>query len=609
MGKIFIIGGTTEGRRAVEVCEEAGKPFLYSTLGSSQEIALHHGIRLEGPLDGEAMAELCRREEVSVIVDAAHPFAEVLHRTVGGTSDELRTPVVRFERIYPPLPAEAIAVGSFAEAVERLRAIKPGRLLALTGVKSLSSLADYQRDHETYLRVMPIPETERVIHGSDFPRDHLIYYDRKEGESDSTALYERLKPDMILLKESGETSGFEEKVTTAIRLGIRVMIICRPPLGYNPSESVSGPVGLRRALERLDPDFFPQRIGFTTGTTATAATTAALLALLNGETYPEVTVTLLTGEEIHFPIASTEILSEESACATAVKYSGDDPDVTNGTEIVATVTLTEEHTGVTFYGGIGVGRVTLPGIGVPIGEPAINPGPRRMITRAIASLIDLDRIGVELTISVPKGRELATHTFNPRLGIVDGISILGTTGVIRPFSSEAWVDSIRREMGVSRSVFGDHLVINSGGKSERWLRGHFPDLPPNAFIQYGNFIGRCLEMARGLGFPRVTLGIMIGKAVKLADGHLDTHSKKTVMDRHFVARLARESGVEEPICRLILEINMANELWDLIPDHSHPFYQRLLDYCYQVSKPLVPDLRLDLILIDKEGELIEYLKK
>lgn len=604
MGKILIIGGTTEGRRAVEVCEEAGKPFLYSTFGASQEIALHHGTRLEGPLDAEGMASLCRREEVSVLVDAAHPFAEGAHHAIGDAMSLLDPlPAVRYEREYPPLPADATAVSSFAEAVDTLHRLRPRRLLALTGVKSLTALSDY-REGEVFLRVMPIPATQQLLDRSDFPRDHLLYY----GDEEDDQLLQRLRPDLLLLKESGETGGFEEKASAALRLGIPLLVIRRPVLPYRPTATVVGPVGLRRTLERLDPDFFPQHIGFTTGTTAAAATTAALLALLNGETYSEVTVTLLTGEPIPFPIASTELLSEESARATAVKYAGDDPDVTDGTDIVATVTLTDAHTGVTFLRGEGIGRVTLPGIGLPIGDPAINPGPRQMMTRAIGALLDLDRIGVDLTIAVPAGMELAPHTFNPRLGIVDGISILGTTGVSRPFSSQAWIDSIRREMGVSRSVFGDHLVLNSGGKSERWLKGHFPDLPPNAFIQYGNFIGPTLEMARGLDFPHVTLGIMIGKAVKLAAGHLDTHSKKTVMDREFIARLARESGVEEETLDRIRQINMAGELWELLPDPGHPFYQTLLGCCYRTAKPLVPDLRLDLILIDKEGRFIEYRK-
>lgn len=602
MGKILIIGGTTEGRAAVEVCEEGGKPFLYSTLGTSQEVALHHGTRLEGPLDADAMTALCRREEVSVLVDAAHPFATIVHRNVAKAATEVALPTVRYERVFPPLPEGTLSVSSFPEAMRELERLSPRRLLALTGVKSIAAMGDYPLRHEVWLRVMPIPETERVVSESDFPRNRLIYYDRAQ---DDRALMERLRPDLLLLKESGESSGFEEKVKAATDLGIPILVIRRPTLGYRPTETVLGPVGLRRALERLDPDFFPLRIGFTTGTTATAATTAALLALLNDETYTEVPVRLLTGEEIRFPISETCIESEECATATAIKYSGDDPDVTSGTAILSTVRLTDSHTGVTFHGGKGVGRITLPGIGLPIGDPAINPGPRQMMTEAVGRLVDLSRVGIDITITVPQGETLAPHTFNPRLGVVDGISILGTTGVLRPFSTEAWVDSIRREMGVSRSVFGEHLVINSGGKSERWLRAHFPDLPPNAFVQYGNFIGRCLEMARAMDFDHITLGIMIGKAVKLAEGQLDTHSKKSVMSKPFIRSLGRESGLDEATLDRIDGITMAGEIWEILPDHAHPFYHILLDRCYTVCKPLVPGIRLDMILIDKEGGLIE----
>ena len=525
---ILIIGGTTEGRKALEVCEEAGKPLYYSTRGASQELTMHHGIRLEGGMNGEEMAHFCTERAIALIVDAAHPFAMGVHQSVADCVSRLQLPVIRYERTFPALPASVVSLDSFDAALAYLLKQQPRRLLALTGVNSIERLRAYWTQHETYLRVMPIAETEERLRQSDFPPERVVYYDKEQCDRE---LFTTLRPDMILLKESGDTSGFAAKVEEALALGITVLVIRRPQIPYPATVTVEGPVGLRRSIERLlGSDFFPQRIGLTTGTTATAAATAALLTLLNEESYSEVTVTLPQGERVPFPIQHTEFTAQ-GARAVAIKDAGSDPDVTDGAEIVADLSLTQAHCGVSFLQGEGVGRVTLPGIGLEIGEPAVNPVPRQMMRQALGALVNLSQVGIDLTISVPEGRRLAHSTFNPRLGILDGISILGTTGVVRPYSSEAFVESIRRELEVSKSVYGKHLVLNSGGRSERYLKGRFPDLPANAFVQYGNFIGETLSLANELGFPQITLGIMIGKAVKLAAGELDTHSKKVVMTK------------------------------------------------------------------------------
>lgn len=591
---ILIIGGTTEGRKALEVCEEAGKPFYYSTRGASQELTMHHGIRLEGGMNGEEMAHFCTERAIALIVDAAHPFAMGVHQSVAQCVSSLQLPVIRYERTFPALPTSVVSLDSFDAALTYLLKQQPRRLLALTGVNSIERLRAYWTQHETYLRVMPIAETEERLRQSNFPPERLVYYNKEQCDR---KLFATLRPDMILLKESGDTSGFAAKVEEALALGITVLVIRRPQIPYPATVTVEGPVGLRRSIERLlGDDFFPQRIGLTTGTTATAAATAALLTLLNEESYSEVTVTLPQGERVPFPIQHSE-LTAQGARAVAIKDAGSDPDVTDGAEIVADLSLTQAHSGVAFLQGEGVGRVTLPGIGLEVGEPAVNPVPRQMVRQALGALVDLSQVGIDLTISVPKGRKLAQSTFNPRLGILDGISILGTTGVVRPYSSEAFVESIRRELEVSKSVYGKHLVLNSGGRSERYLKGCFPDLPANAFVQYGNFIGETLSLANELAFPQITLGIMIGKAVKLAAGELDTHSKKVVMDKAFITALASASGATEAQKQQINEMTLARELWQIFPDGMHPLYQSIVDHCYQVCKPLVPSAQLEVLLI------------
>lgn len=595
----LIIGGTTEGRIAIEVCEEAAKPFYYSTKGSSQVVKLHNGRLLTGGMTSEEMIALGLQNDVGLIIDAAHPFASGVHKNIGESARVLGIPIVRVERQFPEIPSEVIKVCDFSEALSLLHRESPQRLLALTGVNSISKLQSYWSTHDTYFRVMPIPDTKEVLAKSGIHPSHVIYYDSTKPDEE---LFRELLPDLILLKESGDTSGFSDKASLALSLGIRVVVVTRPVLGYEPNQVVTGKVGLRRAIEELLPSFFALRIGFTTGTTATAATIAALQSLI-GEEISQVEVELPVGETIPFPIHSVT-LSHRSATAVAIKYSGDDPDVTNGAEIRSTVSLTSEHTGVRFLQGEGVGKVTLPGIGLPIGDPAINRVPRQMMTSAVAQLVDTEQVGVDITISVPSGRELGAQTFNPRLGIIEGISILGTTGVVRPYSLDTWVASIGRELDVSKAVGVEHLILNSGGRSERFLKGRFSHLPPNAFVQYGNFIGKSLTMAHERSFHRVTLGIMIGKAVKLANGELDTHSKKVTMNIGFILSLAAESGVPTETLERIANITMARELWDVIPDRHARMYQLIIGKCLEVCQPLVPDCELEILLMDDQGNFI-----
>lgn len=296
---------------------------------------------------------------------------------------------------------------------------------------------------------------------------------------------------------------------------------------------------------------------------------------------------------------------------SVIKEAGDDPDVTNGHEIRATVRLTNAHGSVRFLQGIGVGRVTLPGLGLEIGGQAINETPRRMIIQEVGVVMREYRHrfppgewpGVDVTISVPHGEEIAKKTFNPKLGIVGGISIIGTSGIVKPFSSEAFIASIRREMQVAQALGCTHMVINSGAKSERYVKQGYPDLPPQAFVHYGNFIGESIRIASELGFEKLSLGIMIGKAVKLAAGHLDTHSKKVVMDIGFLTNLATETGCPSETVDAIRSMTLARQLWTIIPDARHPFYTRLMACCYQVCQPLFSNGTLNILLINEQGEL------
>jgi len=373
------------------------------------------------------------------------------------------------------------------------------------------------------------------------------------------------------------------------------------PLIRYPDEGMDGPYGLRRRVERLLPDYFELHTGITTGTCATAAAVAATLRLLRQETPRQVAVRLPNGESIGGDVGYGD------GYAYCIKDGGDDPDVTDGVEIRAAVTPAARFE---ICGGEGVGRFTLPGFDYPPGEAAINRMPRQMLHENVARVAAggnmtagggaPDDVRLRITISIPGGEELARRTFNPRLGIVGGISVLGVSGIVMPYSEQAFVDSIRRCVGVARASGSGHLVLNSGMKSEQFLRRRYPEVPAQAFVQYGDFIGETLRMAAAAGFAHITIGIMMGKAVKLAGGQLDTHVRQSTMDRDFIAAMLHEAGVEADIA----DMTLARELWHRIPEgQTDSFCRTVLRHCLEHCRPLVNGAALTILLIADDGTI------
>ncbi|MCD8186327.1 MAG: cobalt-precorrin-5B (C(1))-methyltransferase CbiD, partial [Rikenellaceae bacterium] len=410
----------------------------------------------------------------------------------------------------------------------------------------------------------------------------------------------------ILTKESGLSGGFPQKLEAAKALNIPVLVIAHPSTS-DAFIPVTGVHTLRREIEKRLPDFFDLKTGYTTGTCATAAAKAALYALLTGNEPAQIPITLPDGETLTLPILDTDIQPISATC-TVRKDGGDDPDVTHGIEIRSTVELSPIP-GIRFLQGEGVGKVTLPGIGIPVGEPAINRTPRAMMESEIRKLLDthdLSGCGVHVTVSVPKGREIAARTFNPRLGIQGGISIIGTSGIVKPFSSEAFLGAIQKQMEIALALHCERIVINSGAKSEGMIKKIFPEIPEQAFVHFGNFVGETIRIAAQTGIKKLTLGIMVGKAVKLAEGHLDTHSKHTAMNREFLKQLAREAGYGEDTGRKIDGITLARQLWELFPETGSGFWQKLLGKCYEVCFPLFSSGNIDILLIGEKGEIIPY---
>lgn len=628
---ILILGGTTEGRIAVKTLEEAGKPFYYSTKGDEQEVLLHNGIRLQGAMGVEEMKDFCTRQGIKLLIDAAHPFAAQLHDTIDRMSSESGIPVIRFERIFPERDKEHITwCENYDDAIDKIKKEEIFTLLALTGVQSISKLETLWKESACcYFRILDRDSSRELAHQQGFPQEHLFYY--HAGEDEQT-LMQQLHPEAILVKESGISGGFCEKVKAAQELGIRIFAICRPETS-DKFLLVNGEHGLRRMVEKHLPNFFPLCSGLTTGTCAAAAAVAAIWDIFNVtfQSRPaEVPVILPDGEKIFVPVEPQRSLPHSDLLdngngmfeisATVIKDAGDDPDITDGMKIVANVAVpfrmddpspeeSQKDYNIIVCGGDGVGIVTMPGLGLELGASAINATPRKMIEDN--ARLCLEQLGIPkhpnpfvITISVPGGEEIARRTFNPRLGIEGGISIIGTSGIVKPFSSEAFVNSIRKSLEVARATNSPRVVISSGAKSEKYIKAYYPELPAQAFVHYGNFIGETLKIADELELPQVTLGVMIGKAVKLAEGNLDTHSKKVVMNKSFIQDIARQAGCNEKTLAHIREMNLARELWELIPAAELDVFSKLLiEHCQQHCAPLLTKGKLTILLITENGDI------
>ena len=592
---ILVFGGTTEGRIAVETLDEGTGHYFYSTRGDLQKIECAHGKHINGAMTQSDMADFCRSKAIRLIIDAAHPFASSLHSTVDKVSRELCIPVIRFERRYPSVDYEnTVWCDSFDKAIKEMEEVGIERLLALTGVQTIKKLKPYWTMHETWFRILKRDESFEIATQEGFPTNRLAYYDDLSVES----LIQTIHPDAILTKESGETGGFLEKIEAAERHEIKVFVVKRPKLSDN-FIVVDGRHGLRREIERLLPEFYSLHTGFTTGSCATAAAKAALVGLLTEKKVKDIDFKIPEGETLHMPVVSV-MIERDYAIAGVIKDAGDDPDVTDKSLISVKVSFAE-HDGIRFFGGEGIGTVTLPGLGLPVGEAAINPVPRSMMSSELSALYDG---GLDVTVSLKGGEELAERTFNPRVGVVGGVSIIGTSGIVRPFSHEAFLESIRREMKVALANGCEMVVVNSGGKSERYMKALFPELPQQAFIHYGNAIGETMKIAEECGVKHLIIGLMLGKAVKLSEGNMDTHSHKVTINREFLMSLAEECGCSIDSKEIIANLSFARELPSLLSEaDAECFFPELLRRCHLHCSEIFKGI-LDAVLIADDGKIL-----
>ena len=348
------------------------------------------------------------------------------------------------------------------------------------------------------------------------------------------------------------------------------------------------------------------RHGWTTGACAAAAAKAAYQALLMGAFPDPVQITLPRGQQPQFALALQE-RGEGFARAGIIKDAGDDPDVTHGALIVAAVSLGAPGSGVGFKAGDGVGTVTRAGLPLAVGEPAINPVPRKIIAAALAEIAAAQGAGCDVVveISVPGGEKIARKTLNPRLGILGGISILGTTGIVTPYSCSAWIHSIHRGIDVARAAGAGHIAASVGSTSERMAQAHH-DLPDWALIEMGDFVGGVLKYVRAHPVPRLTLAGGFAKMCKLAAGHMDLHSKRCRVDFEFLAEQVRQAGGSDALIARARRAHTALEVWQLAEAANIPLAGRIAELAREaaLTKLRGADIAVEVLICDREGRLI-----
>lgn len=353
----------------------------------------------------------------------------------------------------------------------------------------------------------------------------------------------------------------------------------------------------------MKPQDRPLRRGWTTGACATAAAKSAFTALATGDFADPVEVTLPRGQRVAFSLAVGR-RDEGTATAGIVKDAGDDPDVTHGALILATVRPLPAGSGVVFKAGPGVGTVTRPGLSLPPGEPAINPVPRQMIRTAIAEITAVTGMAgdLEVEISIPDGEALAKKTMNGRLGIVGGLSILGTTGIVIPYSCSAWIHSIYRGIDVARAIGLTHVAGATGTTSEAAVQ-KLHDLPESALIDMGDFVGGMLKYLRDHPVPLVTIAGGIGKMAKLAQGLLDLHSKRGAVDFSALARLAEDASASSGLVKEIAAANTAAEAFQLAATEGIALGDIVARGAWQTAAGVIAGkgMELEVALFDREG--------
>jgi cobalt-precorrin-5B (C1)-methyltransferase len=602
---ILVFGGTTEGKKTAEILDFIEEPYYYST--KSKVETLLKGKLISGVMEQAEMISFCRKNGIRLLIDAAHPFAVRLHKNIYQAAQQLEIPVLRYEREYNE--SQHLQNVTFFDSYEQLTAalLKSNfqRILSLTGVQTIPVLKDVWESRTCFFRILDTTLSRQKAAESTISTEWIIPMNPSDDVDELLQLAKQKKAQILLSKESGVSGFMASKIAVSEQLNSPLWIVKRPVLPnfnytvHSEKQLLQHLYILRKSILKKDGEL---RAGFTSGTCVTAAVKACFIALAEGAFPKSIEVFLPHGEQTRFRIFP-EWISEKSAACTVIKNGGDDPDVTHGKEIGCELKLTHQN-GIRFLQGKGVGKVTLPGLQVAVGEPAINPVPRKMITEALETLAaeyEMDT-GFEVKPFVPEGEALAKQTFNPRVGVVGGISIIGTSGKVKPYSNEAFLSTIKYQMSVAYNSGCEEVVLTSGKRSENRLRSEFSYLPDTAFIHFGNLVGDSVKLAVQQGITKINLALMLGKAVKLAEGNLDTHSKNVQFNPAFLAQIASECGYYDDIVSQIGKLQIANAIFPILPvTENLLFYQEIARKCYRVCHVLMPDYNVFRFVLLLEG--------
>ncbi len=380
----------------------------------------------------------------------------------------------------------------------------------------------------------------------------------------------------------------------------------------------------------------PLRKGYTTGACAAAAAKAAVILMLKGQgsgvkgqkTPAFVEIPFPDGSKVRFKVHHSQLITKNSklaAKATIIKDAGDDPDITNGAEIAATATLGLRGKGqgarrkidlplIQIKGGKGVGVVTKPGLAVPVGEPAINPVPMKMIREAVMEAVtEGSRVKgqevLEIMISVPKGRELAKKTLNSRLGIIGGISILGTTGIVEPMSVDAYKDTISLGIDMAVAAGLNEIVFTPGRNSEKYAE-EILQLKEDAFVQMGDYAGFALKTAVKKGIKKIDVVGQLGKMAKIADGNFKTHVRDSSLNLLHIAKWAEEWGYDNKICEGIKQSNTARQISDFFEQRGNKRFFELVGkrVIEKIRGLLKRDIEIRCIILSSNGSVMADVK-
>lgn len=348
----------------------------------------------------------------------------------------------------------------------------------------------------------------------------------------------------------------------------------------------------------------PLRSGFTTGSCATATSLAAAQLLMSGEINDAVEITLPKGKKVVFRLEFCRLYGDGAEAGT-LKDAGDDPDVTHGALVFSQIRLSPAP-GVRFYAGRGVGTITRPGLALAVGEPAINPVPRQMISQHLLALAESRGYngGFEVTVGVENGEQLALKTMNPRLGILGGLSILGTTGIVRPFSCAAYIASIHQGLDVATTNGYAHVAACTGNTSENVMRQHYA-LPDIALIEMGDFAGAVLKHLKNVPLKKLSICGGFGKISKLAAGHLDLHSRNSSIELPRLATAARDLGANDEVQCAILNANTSLHALALATNAGLPLGNAICREAQSFASKFAPrDTAIEIFAIDRQGNIV-----